>query len=308
MMATGTRQVRAKAGDKDAGKSAAKNATRGAAKSAAKGATRSVAGKVDKGADKSVDKSAGVRKRTAQDAQPAARKEGARATRGKPSGPGLTREKIVAAALEQIDRNGVMAFSLRDVARSLGVYPAALYWHVATRDDLLASVVEATMVDVAPEPGELAWQDWLRELFVRCRDVMRRHPNIAQLVGAQLVANASLSPTLIDRILSVLRAAGCPDDRMLEMYNVVVSAMVGFPTLEYASVPKDDTDAWAQQLQERTRSIRALDYPTLARYLPDMANKAFIVRWQNGTDAPMDSSFDLYVDVVIRGIESSLAR
>ncbi len=303
-MATGTRNARAKAGDKDTGKSAAKSVTKGTAKGATKSATKSVAGD----ADKRADKGAGVRKRAAPDARPAVRKEGARATRGKASGPGLTREKIVAAALEQIDRNGVMAFSLRDVARSLGVYPAALYWHVATRDDLLASVVEATMVDVAPEPGELAWQDWLRELFVRCRDVMRRHPNIAQLVGAQLVANASLSPTLIDRILSVLRAAGCPDDRMLEMYNVVISTMVGFPTLEYASVPKDDTDAWARQLQERTRSIRALDYPTLARYLPEMANKAFIVRWQNGTDAPMDSSFGLYVDVVIRGIESSLAR
>ena len=66
-----------------------------------------------------------------------------------------------------------MGFSLRDVARSLGVYPSAVYWHVATRDDLLASVVEATMADVAPEPGKLSWQDWLRELFSRCREVIR---------------------------------------------------------------------------------------------------------------------------------------
>ncbi len=298
-MATGTRGTRSTSG---AGTTRTRAGDKGTVKTAVKVAVKAAAGA---GAKKSAS-AQGVRKRAVPAAPPAARKEAARAPRGRASGPALTREKIVAAALEQIDRNGVMAFSLRDVARSLGVYPAALYWHVATRDDLLASVVETTMVDVAPEPGELAWQDWLRELFVRCRDVMRRHPNIAQLVGAQLVANASLSPTLIDRILSVLRAAGCPDDRMLEMYNVVVSTMVGFPTLEYASVPKDDTEAWARQLQERTRSIRAMDYPTLARYLPDMANKAFIVRWQNGTDAPMDTSFDLYVNVVIRGIESCL--
>jgi len=74
--------------------------------------------------------------------------------KGGTTGSGLSRERIIAAAIEQIDRNGLMGFSLRDVARSLGVYPSAVYWHVATRDDLLASVVEATMADVArPNPA-----------------------------------------------------------------------------------------------------------------------------------------------------------
>ncbi|NUX57653.1 TetR/AcrR family transcriptional regulator C-terminal domain-containing protein [Paraburkholderia youngii] len=220
----------------------------------------------------------------------------------------LTKERIVAAAIDQIDRNGVMGFSLRDVARSLGVYPAAVYWHVATRDDLLASVVEATMADVAPAPGKLPWQDWFRELFTRVRAVMRKHPNVAQLVGGQLVANASLSPGMIDRILAVLVSAGCKDEHIVELYNVVIAAMVGFSTLEFASVPTDDPAAWADQLQQKTHEIRALEYPTLARYLPAMANRAFIVRWQNGTDAPMDSSFKTYVEIVIAGMEKVLAR
>ncbi|OJA67027.1 TetR family transcriptional regulator [Burkholderia ubonensis] len=215
---------------------------------------------------------------------------------------------MVAAAIEQIDRNGVMGFSLRDVARSLGVYPAAVYWHVATRDDLLASVVEATMADVAPEPGKLPWQDWFRELFLRVRTVMQKHPHVAQLVGGQLVANASLSPRMIDRILTVLVAAGCKDEHIVELYNVVIATMVGFSTLEFASMPTDDPEAWAAQLQEKTHQIRALEFPTLARYLPAMANRAFIVRWQNGTDAPMDSSFQAYVEVVIAGMDSILRR
>ncbi|MGN6319340.1 TetR/AcrR family transcriptional regulator [Trinickia sp.] len=222
--------------------------------------------------------------------------------------PGLSKEKIVAAAIEQIDRNGLMGFSLRDVARSLGVYPSAVYWHVATRNDLLASVVEATMVDVAPEPDKLSWQDWLRALFSRCRAVIRRHPNVAQLLGGQLVANASLSPGMIDRILSVLVSAGFKDDQIVDMYNVVIATMVGFSALEFASMPTDDPAAWAEQLQEKVRSIRALEYPTLARYLPAMANKAFIVRWQNGTDAAMDAGFKAYVDTAIAGMERMLAR
>jgi TetR/AcrR family tetracycline transcriptional repressor len=233
---------------------------------------------------------------------------GARTKKNGATGSALSKERIIAAAIEQIDRNGLMGFSLRDVARSLGVYPSAVYWHIATRDDLLASVVEATMADVAPEPDKLSWQDWLKELFSRCREVIRRHPNVAQLLGANLVANASLSPGMIDRILAVLVAAGFKDDQIVDMYNVVIATMVGFSTLEFASMPTDDPAGWAAQLQEKVSSIRALEFPTLARYLPAMANKSFIVRWQNGTDAAMDSSFKAYVETAVAGMEQALAR
>ena len=231
-----------------------------------------------------------------------------RPKQGSAADSGLTKEKIAAAAIEQIDRNGLLGFSLRDVARSLGVYPSAVYWHVQTRDDLLASVVEATMADVAPAPGKLAWQDWFRRLFTRCRDVIREHPNVAPLLGGHLVANASLSPGMIDRILAVLVKAGFKDDQIVDLYNVVIATMVGFATLEFASMPTDDPAKWGAQLQEKVNAIPALEFPTLARYLPAMANKSFIVRWQNGTDAAMDASFKAYVETAIAGMEHALKR
>jgi len=220
----------------------------------------------------------------------------------------LSRDRIVAVAIEQIDQNGLTAFSLREVARQLDVYPTAVYWHVPNRDALLAAVVEKTMTGVTPELGELSWQDWLRELFCRYREAVQQHPNVAQLVGAQLVSNASLSPLLIDRILAVLLNAGCNEARLVEMYNVVIASMVGFATLEFAPLPTDDLSTWANQLQEKVHAIRALEYPTLARHLPALANRAFIVRWQSGSDVPLDSSFEAFIEVAIAGIERVLTR
>jgi TetR/AcrR family transcriptional regulator, tetracycline repressor protein len=49
-----------------------------------------------------------------------------------------------------------------------------------------------------------------------------------------------------------------------------------------------------------------MECPTLARYLPQLANKAFILRWSNGSKVPMDSSFELFVDVIIMGLEQRL--
>ncbi|MEM5290221.1 TetR/AcrR family transcriptional regulator [Paraburkholderia sabiae] len=238
----------------------------------------------------------------AKQARVAAKKKAA------PSDRALTRERIVAVAIEQIDQNGLTAFSLREVARQLDVYPAAVYWHVPNRDALLAAVVEATMSGVTPEIGKLEWQDWFRELFRRYRKSVQKHPNVAQLVGAQLVSNASLSPLLIDRILAVLLDAGCGEERLVDMYNVAVASMVGFATLELAPLPTDDLDNWASQLQDKVHEIRALEYPTLARHLPALANRAFIVRWQSGSEVPLDSSFEAFVEVTIAGMERVLAK
>lgn len=271
--------------------------TRTTRQEATAGTGKAAARKVAKSAAKTVVKAAAGKR-----AGVAAKKKAA------PADKALTRDRIVAVAIEQIDQNGLTAFSLREVARQLDVYPTAVYWHVPNRDALLAAVVEQTMAGVTPELGKLNWQDWLRELFRRYRKAVQQHPNVAQLVGAQLVSNASLSPLLIDRILAVLLDAGCDEARLVEMYNVVIASMVGFATLEFAPLPTDDLSTWANQLQEKVHAIRALEYPTLARHLPALANHAFIVRWQSGSDVPLDSSFEAFVEVAIAGIERVLAN
>jgi AcrR family transcriptional regulator len=71
----------------------------------------------------------------------------------------LNRESIVAAALAEIDSNGVDDFNLRSLAKRLGVYPTAIYWHVPTKYDILAEVVGAVFRGVAPPRNRLDWRD-----------------------------------------------------------------------------------------------------------------------------------------------------
>lgn len=53
---------------------------------------------------------------------------------------GNLRSALVQAALEQVRRGGVEKFSLREVAREVGVAPAAAYNHFADKDQLLAVI------------------------------------------------------------------------------------------------------------------------------------------------------------------------
>ena len=186
------------------------------------------------------------------------------ADKGK-AGGALSKERIVEAALALIDRDGLAAFSLRDVARTLGVYPTALYWHVPGRNALLAAVVEHALRDIWRPRGRGSWQAWLRALFHRYRAAVRRHPNVAPLIGAQLVSNAGIGPELVERILATLAEAGFAGDRLVDAYNTVIASKVGFVTMELAAAPDEDRARWAAAMRARIRDIDPEALPVLAR-------------------------------------------
>ena len=230
-------------------------------------------------------------------------------TAGRPTGGGaLSKQRIAEAALAHIDAFGLGAFSMREIAAQLGVYPATVHWHVSTREALLAEVAATVMAEVTPPPGLQTWQEWIAELFRRCRAAVRRHPNVAQLLGAQLVSNGSLPTELVEGVLAALSQAGFEGQPLLEAYNCVIAAMLGFVTMEFSPLPADNTQAWAEELRERVHTIRPLDHPVLTRNLPLLANKAFIVRWENGTTVPLDSSFERHIQITIDGLEAFARR
>jgi AcrR family transcriptional regulator len=216
----------------------------------------------------------------------------------------LNRELIVATALALIDRDGLESFSVRNVAKALDVFPTAVYWHIGDRNTLLSDVVTLVLADLTPKRAPPRWQDWIRQLLVRYRDIIRQHPNVAPLIGVQLVSNGSLDFRLVEGILDCLSQAGFKNQRLIEAYNVVMAGMVGFTTQEFASVPAEGTEGWKKTMR---RSIAAVDkqaYPRVAAHLSAMTNKAFLLRWENGVSAPLDAGFNMFADALVAGIEA----
>lgn len=221
-----------------------------------------------------------------------------------PAGVALTRERIVEAALVRLDRDGLAAFSLREVARDLGVYPTALYWHVGGgRDALLAAAAGAALADVAPPAAAGDWRDWFRELFRRYRAAMRRHPGAAPLLGGQLLSNAGIDLGLVEGMLAALARAGFEGAALVAAYNAAVAAMIGFTTLELAEPPPADGRAALQDsLLRRLQEVDPVRHPVLSAHLPRMVNRAFILRWEDGRSAPLEAGFDAFVEVVVAGL------
>lgn len=56
---------------------------------------------------------------------------------------GLDRDDVVGAALALVERDGPGALTMRRLATELGVGTPTIYWHVGSRDELVAEVIRA---------------------------------------------------------------------------------------------------------------------------------------------------------------------
>ena len=72
---------------------------------------------------------------------------------------GLTRERLVDAALELVNEEGLEGLSMRALADRLEVKAASLYWHVRDRRELLELLAESILEPVRPKRPGAGWRE-----------------------------------------------------------------------------------------------------------------------------------------------------
>jgi AcrR family transcriptional regulator len=95
----------------------------------------------------------------------------------------LSRERIVRAAIELADADGLDAVSLRKVAAVLEVGPMRLYGYLATKEELLDLMLDAVHVEIRPA-GD-SWRAVLRSLAEAIRQAAHQHEWLADLIGGR---------------------------------------------------------------------------------------------------------------------------
>ncbi|MEV5204304.1 TetR/AcrR family transcriptional regulator [Streptomyces sp. NPDC053720] len=99
------------------------------------------------------------------------------------SAPQLTIEHIVRAGIDVADTEGLDALSMRRVATDLGASTMALYRYVASKDVLVALMVEAALTGVPlPETLPWNWRHGLETAAHRDWELYHRHPWILSMV------------------------------------------------------------------------------------------------------------------------------
>jgi AcrR family transcriptional regulator len=128
----------------------------------------------------------------------------------RPSTPILSRDRISAAALGIIDRDGLPGLSMRRLAGELGVQAPSLYSHFPTKDALLDVVCDAIMTSV--DVSDFATKDWqtgVRTWARSYRAALAAHPNIVPfLAGGPARRDSALR--VADAVHGGLVRAGWP--------------------------------------------------------------------------------------------------
>lgn len=103
-------------------------------------------------------------------------------------------EKIVGAAVELADAEGLAAVSMAAVAARLGYTPMSLYRYVSAKDDLLLLMQEeATGLPPDEDAAATSWRERLRALFGAMAGIYLQHPWMLDIpiTGSPITPNSS---------------------------------------------------------------------------------------------------------------------
>ncbi|WP_061292254.1 TetR/AcrR family transcriptional regulator [Herbidospora cretacea] len=151
--------------------------------------------------------------------------------------PPLSRHRIVAAAIDLIEREGADAVSMRRIAADLGVGVMSLYNHVPNKSALLDAVSEAVLSEIEFTDDPAApWTERVRLQARAFRQIAHSHPRSTMVVvSRQLKSAAGMLP--VERALSTLRGAGFGEDEAVRIFRVFIAYVVGSLLREVGVTP-----------------------------------------------------------------------
>jgi AcrR family transcriptional regulator len=138
----------------------------------------------------------------------------------------LSRDRIIEASIAILDSSGVSGLTFRTLSERLATGPGAIYWHIASKSELLTAACDAIVVRtlnarvVSATPTAT-----IRALALAMFDAIDAHP----WVGSALTQAASQLPMvrILERIGQQVRALGVPDEEQWATVGALLNYILG---------------------------------------------------------------------------------
>jgi AcrR family transcriptional regulator len=200
----------------------------------------------------------------------------------------ITRDVVLAAALEIIDRDGTDALSMRRLARALDRDPMILYRHAPNKAALLDGVAETVLARLEVDSTDPDWVGQLRDVARRFRALALAHPHVVPLIVTRPLATplglrppGTLRP--LEDILALLSRAGFSGSDALHIYRALFGFLYGHVLNELQELVEnpDETD---DLLRLGLHRLPIGEFPLLRGLAPVLANYDGAAELERGLD------------------------
>jgi AcrR family transcriptional regulator len=188
----------------------------------------------------------------------------------------ITREVVLAAALDIIDRDGIDGLSMRRLARALDRDPMILYRHAPNKAALLDGVAETVLAKLTVDATDPDWAGQLRSVARSYRALALAHPHVVPLlVTRPLATPLALRPhgTLrpLENVLALLIHAGFTGPEALHIYRALFGFLHGHVLNELQEIVEnpDETD---DLLRLGLYRLPIAEFPLLRSLAPALAS------------------------------------
>lgn len=207
----------------------------------------------------------------------------------------LSRERIVRAAIELADADGLVAVSLRKVAAVLDVGPMRLYGYIDTKEELLDLMVNAVYAEIQPTGDD--WRKVLRSVAEATRRAAQQHEWLADLIGGR----PQLGPNTLAAGNAVLAAMDGVD------LDTVVPAVAAVNAYVVGAVRREVAERRAERASGMDiKQFQAAYGPYLTRTFATGRFPALATVVRDGPHLGADETFRIGLEFLLDGIEARI--
>ncbi len=218
----------------------------------------------------------------------------------------LTRDRIVAAAIELLDQDGIEALSMRKLGQRIDSAATSMYWHVGNKENLISLASDRAWTEIElPDVGREDWQSAAAALATNAFALLIRHHWLVTATTTHFVYGPGQA-RYQDHNYAIYEAAGFEgadlDWAFNTMFNFILGAAVGESlkvTLRTRLVADNEAEAKINDHLRRADEIAGA-FPRL---------KARIIATEaTGRETTTQDAFDYGIETILDGLAARLAR
>ena len=206
----------------------------------------------------------------------------------------LSKGQIVEAAIEILDAEGENALTFRALAARLATGSGAIYWRVASKQELLAAATDQIIARVTTNLAKGSKpRDTIRALALGVFDAIDAHP----WVGGQLSADPWQYAVLriVEGVGAQVQALGVPGHAQFNAVTALMSFILGLAAQYAASTrlpPDTDRSAFLKEIAAQWSQLDPAEHPFVRQLATQLA------------DHDDREQFLAGIDLILLGIET----